>query len=105
MHKNGNSDLVIDLSGVGFAGSATLGGFLGLRKLAQGKGGRIVFCNVEANVFEVFRVSKLEPLFLFAADRDAALKRLADPINEETVPPQPSKPPATPGALRRPKSS
>ena len=105
LHKNGNVDLVIDLSGVGFAGSASLGGFLGLRKLAQTKAGRIVFCNVEPNVFEVFRVSKLEPLFLFALNRDAALKRLAEPASEAGATQRPSPASGTPGVLRRPKSS
>ena len=37
-------------------------------------GGRLIFCNVEPTVSEVFRASKLEPLFEFVADRAAALE-------------------------------
>ena len=61
--------MVIDLSGVGFAGSAALGNFVSLHREARQKGGRLIFCNVEPTVSEVFRASKLEPLFEFVADR------------------------------------
>lgn len=67
--RHGRPELVVDLSGVGFAGSAALGGFLALRR----QGARLIFCNVDPTVREVFRVSKLEPLFGFEADRAAAL--------------------------------
>src|SRR6187401_1351030 len=53
--------LLVDLSGVGFAGSAALGGFVGMRKL----GVRVIFYNVEPTVREVFRVSQLENFFQF----------------------------------------
>jgi anti-anti-sigma factor len=69
----GRPELVIDLLGVGFAGSAALGNFMAMHRLAKQRGGRLIFCNVDPTVFEVFRVSKLDPLFTFAADRPAAL--------------------------------
>jgi hypothetical protein len=68
---------VIDLIGVGFAGSAALGNFVALQRLARQNGGRLVFCNVEPTVTEVFRASKLEPLFEFVPDRAAALSAVA----------------------------
>lgn len=73
----GSPDLVIDLLGVGFAGSAALGHFVALHRIARPQGGRLVFCNVDPTVLEVFRVSKLEPLFTFVADRPAALALIA----------------------------
>lgn len=107
LRGGGGADLVVDLSGVGFAGSAALGGFLGLRKLAHPAGGRIVFCRVEPTVQEVFRVSKLDTLFAFAADRDAALALLAAPPDADGVRPASPRPAATssPAPLRRRKSS
>jgi hypothetical protein len=69
--------VVIDLSGVGFAGSAALGNFVALHRQARQKGGRLIFCNVDPTVTEVFRASKLEPLFHFVADRAAALELIA----------------------------
>jgi anti-anti-sigma factor len=73
LKAQGRPDVVIDLSGVGFAGSAALGNFVALQRLVRSKGGRIVFCEVDPTVAEVFRASKLESLFEFVADRPAAL--------------------------------
>jgi anti-anti-sigma factor len=73
LKAQGRPDVVIDLSGVGFAGSASLGNFVALQRLVRSKGGRIVFCEVDPTVAEVFRASKLESLFEFVADRPAAL--------------------------------
>lgn len=66
----GKPAVVVDLKGVGFAGSAALSGFVSLRKL----GARVVFYNIEATVREVFRVSALEPLFHFAEDLESAMQ-------------------------------
>src|SRR5262249_31575718 len=76
LQRGGRSELVVDLSGVGFAGSAALGNFVALHRMVRQRGGRIVFCNVEPTVSEVFRASKLESLFDFVPDRAAALHEL-----------------------------
>jgi anti-anti-sigma factor len=73
LRRGGRADLVVDLNGVGFAGSAALGGFLAIHRQARQKGGRLIFCNVDPTVLEVFKVSKIEPLFTFVADKPAAL--------------------------------
>ncbi len=107
--RNGRPEVVVDLSGVGFAGSAALGGFLALRRL----GARLVFCNVEPTVREVFRVSKLEPLFVFASDPASAIEmalkngtdpsRDPSPADESAKDPSPSPTRSSPGSapLRR----
>ncbi|SIO59638.1 anti-anti-sigma factor [Singulisphaera sp. GP187] len=71
--SKGRPVAVIDLLGVGYAGSAALGNFMAMHRLAKQRGGRLIFCNVDPTVFEVFRVSKLDPLFTFSADRASAL--------------------------------
>jgi anti-anti-sigma factor len=96
IRAKGKADLVVDLNGVVFAGSAALGGFLGLNRLARQQGGRVVFCNVEEDVHEVFRISKLTPMFIFVEDRAAALAFLAKPLEEQ--------PPATNGQPKAPAS-
>ncbi len=77
LKAGGRPELVIDLLGVGFAGSASLGHFVALHRVARPKNGRLIFCNVDPQVFEVFKVSKLEPLFEFATDRAHALALVA----------------------------
>ena len=102
--KTGRPELVVDLSGVGFAGSAALGGFLAMRRA----GAKPIFCNVDPTVREVFRVSKLEPLFAFAEDKPAALA-MARSSRDGTAPlasekPRTSPPAIGPAPLRRPKA-
>jgi anti-anti-sigma factor len=78
LKAKGRPEVVVDLSGVGFAGSAALGNFVALHRLARQHGGRLVFCNVDPTVSEVLRASKLESLFEFAADRSAALHAIKE---------------------------
>ena len=46
LRSNGKADLVVDLLGVGFAGSAALGNFVAMQRLARQRNGRLIFCNV-----------------------------------------------------------
>ncbi len=69
VQRGGKPVVVIDMRGVGYAGSSALGGFVSLRR----KGARVIFHQVEPNVVEVFRVSQLLPLFGFADTAEAAL--------------------------------
>jgi anti-anti-sigma factor len=66
----GHGVIVVDLTGVSFAGSTALGGFVALSK----HGARLIFHNVEPTVREVFRVSNLATLFGFAENEDAAME-------------------------------
>ena len=99
--RGGRPGLVVNLLGVGFAGSAALSGFTGIHRTVKAKGGALVFAHVEPNVREIFRVSRLEALFPFAADVPAALGMLSGSNGK----PEPSRGdgPLAPGAapLRR----
>jgi len=74
--SSGLKNLIIDLNGVEFSGSASLSGFLALSRTVKQNGGRMVFCNVDINVKEVFQVSKLDAMFVFSEDKDSARKIL-----------------------------
>jgi anti-anti-sigma factor len=93
LQAHGNPALVIDLLGVGFAGSAALGLFVTLQKLVRQRGGQIIFCNVEPVVHDSFRISRLVTMFMFAADRAAALAEAArldaDVESDGSPPPEP----------------
>ncbi len=110
LRSKGKPDLIVDLNGVAFAGSAALGGFLALHRLARQQGGRVVFCKVDEDVHEVFRISKLAPMFNFVDDLPAAFTFLAKPSDGPSEPapapdpapnPLSSAPPRTDGPLRR----
>ena len=99
LRGKGKPVIVIDLLGIGFAGSAALGNFVALHRLARQSGGQLIFCNVDPTVFEVFRVSKLNPLFRFVPDRETGLELAANLLSsgpEEGPGPGSVKPPAWP---------
>jgi anti-anti-sigma factor len=77
LQSHGRPTLVIDLLGVVFAGSAALGLFVTLQRLVRQRGGHVVFCNVYPTVLEVFRISKLDAMFVFVSDRPTALTMAA----------------------------
>jgi anti-anti-sigma factor len=110
LRAKGRPVVVIDLLGVGFAGSAALGNFVALHRVARPNGGQLIFCNVDPTVFEVFRVSKLDPLFSFTTDRAKALELAASLSRPEAgeAPAVPGGsdplPPPGPEASPRPKS-
>lgn len=73
----GRPELIVDLSGVGFAGSASLGGFIGIHKLLKPQGGGVIFCNVEPPVVDTLRVTKIDGLCPIVADVESARQRIA----------------------------
>ncbi len=100
LQARGRPELVVDLSGVGFAGSAALGNFVALHRLVRQNGGRIVFCDVDATVAEVFRASKLESLFGFEPDPEAALRAVREHPSSESGDIDPPRAAPRPGAPR-----
>jgi anti-anti-sigma factor len=101
LQGKGRPELVVDLSGVDFAGSAALGNFVALHRIVRQHGGRIVFCNVAPTVSEVFRASKLESLFGFESDREAALRAIHERPGGNSADkdaPRPDRPPGAPRA-------
>lgn len=106
LRDEGRPEVIVDLSGVGFAGSAALGSFVALHRIARQNGGRVIFCRLEATVATAFRASKLDKLFDFVADRDAAIdaakrgSRAARPAAEADPTRPRSSPPLSTGLNR-----
>lgn len=93
---NSNPNVLVDLSGVSFAGSTALGGFVALQRVASKRGGKIVFFHVEAVVREVFKVSNVAPLFRFAETLEGALAFCQQAA--EGAQPRPADPSGSPAA-------
>ncbi len=81
LRNGGKADIIIDLSGVTFAGSTALGGFLKLQREASKNDGRVAFCHVEPNVLEVIQMSNIETYFLFFPNRQEALAFFSKPAS------------------------
>jgi anti-anti-sigma factor len=100
LRGGGRPELIVDLIGVGFAGSASLGHFVALYRNLKAKNGRLVFCNVDPTVFEVFRVSKLDTLYDFVTGRAEAIALIESggttKTKVATVPGAPSVPATSP---------
>lgn len=100
VRAGGRGSLVVDLNGVSFAGSASLSGFLNIQREIRQHGGkdRVIFCNLDPGVREVFRVTRIEPLFRFEPDRPAALAlaQSAETPSDGELAAAPPKPPSGP---------
>jgi anti-anti-sigma factor len=100
LQNQGRPGIVVDLSGVDFAGSAVLGNFVALHRTVRQNGGRIVFCHVEPNVMEVFRTLQMERLFDFETDREAALRAIRERPGSESGDPESPRPAPRPASPR-----
>jgi len=69
----GHPELVIDLSGVEYAGSTVLGTLLRMQKMAVSRGGLVILCRVDPSVREPFLAVRVEGLFRFVAELEDAL--------------------------------
>jgi anti-sigma B factor antagonist len=67
-------ELVLDFRKVQFLSSAVLGQLILLQKRAVSTGGRMVLCGIAKEIFEVFKITKLDKLFNIKEDAKAALK-------------------------------
>ncbi len=85
-------DIVLDLSSVDFVDSTGLGAIVRCLKELNGRG-QLVLCGVNEMVLSLLKMTRLDDIFIQAADRDEALKRLkleqekkaaAAPVQKET---------------------
>lgn len=65
--------LVIDFQGVVHLTSAALGALLTIRRDIKGRHGTLVLAGLSPAIDEVFDITCLRPVFVFAADRSAAI--------------------------------
>lgn len=99
LRRGEGPNLVVDLNGVGFAGSAALGGLMAIQRACRQHGGSVVLCNVEPMVQEVLRTTKLDNLLPMVPGLEEALDRFRRD-GEPGPTAKPSGPPAG-GPLRR----
>ncbi len=75
----GNSRLVVDLSGVSFVDSAGLGALVGVLKRI-GNRGDIVVCGLADSVRQMFELTRMNRIFTEYPNRAAAVAALKDSL-------------------------
>jgi len=72
--EHGRRKLILNFSNVEYLSSAALGKFITLNKKVNAAGGRLVLCNIDPQIYEVFEITKLNKLFNIQKEEQAALQ-------------------------------
>jgi anti-sigma B factor antagonist len=73
--QQGTKDLVLNFANVEFMSSAALGKLMVLRKKVQEAGGKLVLCNIDPRIYEVFTITKLDKLLVICGNEQEALQK------------------------------
>src|SRR5215472_11443934 len=72
--ESGRKKLLLNFGNVEYMSSAALGKLITLNKKVQSSGGRLVLCNIDPQIREVFEITKLDKLFVIRGDEQEALQ-------------------------------
>jgi anti-anti-sigma factor len=72
-------NLIVDLGGTNYYGSAMIGAIFELRRKVLGGGGRAVLCHASEDMLDILRVLKLDREWPYVATRAEAFARLRAP--------------------------
>ena len=72
--RGGHKDIILDMSGVHFMSSASLGKLITMDKITRAAGGSFSLCGVHEGVQECFAMTRLDRLFPFYPDRETAMQ-------------------------------
>ena len=65
---------VLDLTSLGYAGSALLGLIVNIRQRVRQSGGRLVLCGLSPRLLTIFQTCSLERLFRIVRNKEDALR-------------------------------
>ena len=72
--EQGLRKILLNFSNVEYLSSAALGKLITLNKKLQQAGGKLILCNIDAHIFEVFEITKLDRFFKIIKEEQAALQ-------------------------------
>jgi anti-sigma B factor antagonist len=72
--NEGCRKVLLNFSNVEYLSSAALGKLITLNKKLQQAGGRLVLCNIDPQIHEVFEITKLDKFFKIMKEEQAALQ-------------------------------
>jgi anti-sigma B factor antagonist len=70
--------MVLNFKNVNYMSSAVMGKLVSLSKKVQGAGGRLVLCNIEENIYEIFKIMRFDKMFDIYDSEDDAVIALMD---------------------------
>jgi anti-sigma B factor antagonist len=74
VERDNRDTLLLNFSTVEFLSSAALGKLITLEKKMKAHGGTLKLCNIRAEIYEVFAITKLNRMFDIKDDEATALK-------------------------------
>jgi anti-sigma B factor antagonist len=72
--NDGARKVLLNFSNVEYLSSAALGKLITLNKKLQAAGGRLILCNIDPQIYEVFEITKLDKFFKIHKEEQAALQ-------------------------------
>jgi anti-sigma B factor antagonist len=72
--ESGRKKVLLNFGNVEYLSSAALGKLITLNKKLQAVGGRLILCNIDPQIYEVFEITKLNKLFNIHKEEQAALQ-------------------------------
>jgi anti-sigma B factor antagonist len=71
---SGRKKLLLNFGNVEYMSSAALGKLITLDRKLKAAGGRLVLCNIDPQIREVFEITKLDTVFIIREDEQEALQ-------------------------------
>ena len=72
--QDGTRKMLLNFGNVEYLSSAALGKLITLNKKLQASGGRLILCNIDPQIYEVFEITKLNRLFNIQKEEQTALQ-------------------------------
>lgn len=74
VEEAGRRKLLLNFGNVEYLSSAALAKLITLNKKLQQAGGRLILCNIDPQIYEVFEITKLNKIFNIQSEEQAALQ-------------------------------
>ena len=74
VEDEGHKQILLNFGNVEYLSSAALGKFITLNKKVNAAGGRLILCNIDPQIYEVFEITKLDRFFNIQKEEQAALQ-------------------------------
>jgi anti-sigma B factor antagonist len=74
VEQDGLRKLLLNFGNVEYLSSAALGKLITLNKKLQAVGGRLILCNIDPQIYEVFEITKLDKFFNIQKEEQTALQ-------------------------------